>query len=207
MIINLFGYNISLEIVILIVVIYLIMIVYSLYGCCNKNKPKLKMHKEGYEDFTQSLHDSGTADYADAVVGHEGYESGPDDDTHTEGYESGPDDTPEAEGFSGMNTNYGESANYKVGDYSQVDTSSWIQPNLLVTHNGPVSEGVNDILNRKSQPLPLPEGEMLMFADTPFRPECCPNTYSNSSGCACMSSEQVNFLKLRGMGNVPYSEY
>lgn len=157
MIINLLGYKISLEIVILIVVIYLILMVHTLYSCCHKNKDQIKnVHKEG---------------------------------------------------FDGVNTNYGQPSPYKVGDYSQVDTNSWIQPNLLVTHGEPISAGVTDILNRKSQPLPLPEGEMLMFANTPFRPECCPNTYSNSSGCACMTSEQVNFLKLRGMGNVPYSEY
>ncbi len=150
------GYKISLEIVILIIVIYLIMIVHSLYGCCYKNNGRLVVKKEG---------------------------------------------------FSGANTNYGQSASYKVGDYSEVDTNTWIQPNLLVKAGEPTSAGVNDILNRKSQPLPLPEGEMLMFANTPFRPECCPNTYSNSSGCACMTSDQVNFLKLRGMGNVPYSEY
>jgi hypothetical protein len=157
MIINLMGYKISLEIIILIIVIYIIMIVHSFYGCCNKNH--LQKHNV------------------------------------------------KKEGFLGANANYGEPSSYKVGDYSQVDTNSWVQPNLLVKSGDPISEGVTDILNRKSQPLPLPEGEMLMFANTPFRPECCPNTYSNSSGCACISSEQVNFLKLRGMGNVPYSEY
>ena len=57
------------------------------------------------------------------------------------------------------------------------------------------------------QPVPLPEGEMLMFANTPFKPECCPNTYSNSSGCACMTGNQYNYLITRGSNNVPYSEY
>ena len=47
--------------------------------------------------------------------------------------------------------------------------------------------------------------QTLMFADTPFKPECCPNTYSTSTGCACMTSEQVKLLKSRG--NVSYSEY
>jgi len=55
--------------------------------------------------------------------------------------------------------------------------------------------------------VPLPEGEMLMFANTPFKPECCPNTYSTSSGCACMTGNQFNFLQVRGGNNVPYSEY
>ena len=47
----------------------------------------------------------------------------------------------------------------------------------------------------------------LMFRDTPFKPDCCPNTYSNSNGCACMSLSQLNTLRNRGGNNVPYSEY
>lgn len=56
-------------------------------------------------------------------------------------------------------------------------------------------------------PGPLPEGELVMFANTEFKPECCPNAYSTSTGCACMSQEQHNYLKTRGGNNVPFSEY
>ena len=111
------------------------------------------------------------------------------------------------EGFTGANTNYGESSQYSLGDYSSPDTSSWGQPNMTVTPGKPLSKGVKDFLAREEQPVPLPEGEMLLFANTPFKPECCPNTYSNSSGCACMTGEQYNFIIQRGNNNVPYSEY
>ena len=47
----------------------------------------------------------------------------------------------------------------------------------------------------------------VMFANTQFKPECCPSAYSNSSGCACMSLEQRNMLAHRGGNNTPYSEY
>lgn len=47
----------------------------------------------------------------------------------------------------------------------------------------------------------------LLFKDTAFKPECCPNTYSNSMGCACMSTTQYNYLNNRGGNNVPYSQY
>lgn len=47
----------------------------------------------------------------------------------------------------------------------------------------------------------------LIFNDTPFKPSCCPNTYSNSTGCACMSLQQYNYLNDRGGNNIPYSEY
>jgi hypothetical protein len=70
-----------------------------------------------------------------------------------------------------------------------------------------LSQGVKDFLAREPQPVPLPEGEMLMFANTPFKPECCPNTYSTSTGCACMTGPQYNALIGRFGNNVPYSEY
>ena len=111
------------------------------------------------------------------------------------------------EGFTPANTNYGESSKYTLGDYSKVNTYNWGMPNLTVDPSKPLSRGVKQILNRKPQPVPLPEGELLMFANTPFKPECCPNTYSNSSGCACMTDLQYNFLVQRGSNNVPYSEY
>lgn len=50
----------------------------------------------------------------------------------------------------------------------------------------------------KGTPVPLPEGEMFMFANNEFKPECCPSTYSSSSGCACITQEQVNYLNQRG---------
>lgn len=112
-----------------------------------------------------------------------------------------------SEGFTSANTNYGESSKYTLGDYSKVNTYNWGMPNLTITPGKPLNQSVSKLLNRKPQPIPLPEGEMLMFANTPFKPECCPNTYSTSSGCACMTSQQYNYLVERGSNNVPYSEY
>jgi len=111
------------------------------------------------------------------------------------------------EGFVGANTNYGESSQYSLSKNNTVNTSSWMAPNMTVVPGQPLSSGVKEMLNRQPQPVPLPEGEMLMFANTPFKPECCPNSFSNSSGCACMTTEQYNYLILRGGNNVPYSEY
>lgn len=47
-------------------------------------------------------------------------------------------------------------------------------------------------------PIPLPEGEMFFFKDTKFDSSCCPGTYSNSTGCACLSKPQFNYLTTRG---------
>jgi hypothetical protein len=127
--------------------------------------------------------------------------------------QTGPDGTSAptsgastTEGFTGANINYGESSVYNLNS-SPVDTSSWSAQNMTVVPGQPLSAGVKAFMAREPQPVPLPEGEMFMFANTPFKPECCPNTYSNSSGCACMTGNQYNYLITRGSNNVPYSEY
>lgn len=56
-----------------------------------------------------------------------------------------------------------------------------------------------------SQDNPLSYGELDMFANTPFKPECCPTTYSNSMGCACINKDQYNYLITRGGNNVPFA--
>ena len=52
--------------------------------------------------------------------------------------------------------------------------------------------------------IPLPEGELLIFKENKFDPECCPSVYSNSSGCVCATPEQMNYLNKRG-GNRTFS--
>ena len=177
--ITLFGFNLNLEMLILIGVIYLILVVHTIGGC--SNMPLL------VEKLTNMTSDSSSSDSSDKL--------------------KKAALLKKKEGFAGANTNYGESSRYTLGDYSSMDTSSWGQPNMTVTKGKPLSKGVKDFMNRPEQPVPLPEGELLMFANTEFKPECCPNTFSTSSGCACMTGNQYNYLIGRGGNNVPYSEY
>jgi hypothetical protein len=114
---------------------------------------------------------------------------------------------PMKEGFTGANTNYGESSVYDLTKNTPVDTSSWMAPNMVVTPGQPLNPAVKAFLARPRQQLPLPEGEMNFFANTPFKPECCPNTFSTSQGCACMDVFSYNYLIQRGGNNVPYSEF
>jgi len=67
---------------------------------------------------------------------------------------------------------------------------------LLENFKNKMKEGFN---NKKFKSL--------LFKKTKFKPECCPNTYSNSMGCACMSNSQYKYLIERGGNNVPFSEY
>jgi hypothetical protein len=149
--ITFFGVKLSVQLLILICVVYLILIIHTLSGCCKINKK---------------------------------------------------------EGFTTANTNFGESSEYSLTNPSKpIDPNSWNLQNMTVTPGQPYSNGVQEILNRPNQPVPLPDGEMLMFANTEFKPSCCPNTYSTSTGCACMTTGQFNYLTTRAGNNVPYSEY
>lgn len=107
------------------------------------------------------------------------------------------------ENFTSANINYGQSAPYSLNDHSKINTSSWFAGDLTDSS----SKGSQSILKRPKQQVPLPNGELLLFKNTKFKPECCPNTFSTSKGCACMTMDQYNYLKLRGGNNVPYSNY
>ena len=114
------------------------------------------------------------------------------------------------EGFTNVNTSngaYGPQFSKNNGPAWIMDPSKWASPTLLYTPGQPPSAGVKSIWDRPKQPIPLPEGEMNMFATTEFKPECCPNTYSSSTGCACMNVDQLKYLQERGSNNVPFSEY
>ena len=112
------------------------------------------------------------------------------------------------EGFTGANNSaYGpEFAGAKTPDYI-MNPSTWSMPTLTYSPGTTPDAGVQAIWNRPKQPIPLPKDELDMFATTKFKPECCPNAYSSSTGCACMTVDQYQALKMRFGNNVPYSEY
>lgn len=188
--ISILGYKLNLEILILIGIIYLIMVGHTVCGCCNMGL------MEGFEDPKKEVKEKINNNLLTQDV------AGSPASSKTE-----PSVSTTTEGFTGANINYGESSVYDLSNDNSIDTSSWSAPDMTVTPGKPLSDGVKNFLSRESQPIPLPEGEMLMFANTPFKPECCPNTYSNGSGCACMTGNQYNYLVLRGGNNVPYSQY
>ena len=113
------------------------------------------------------------------------------------------------EGFTshGAGFKVSDFSGYSLGDNTPVDTSRFGTPSLVLKKGEKPSKGAQAILDRPPQSVPLPEGQLSMFANTEFKPECCPNAYSNGSGCACMTVNQYNYLVSRGGNNVPYSEY
>ena len=110
------------------------------------------------------------------------------------------------EGFTST-INDGESASYNLRNSKPLNTSKWFTPNLTYTKGKKVGKGVQNILNRPQQQVPPSNSELLLFANNKFSPSCCPSSLSNSSGCACITVPQYNYLINRGGNNVPYSEY
>lgn len=206
--ISVFGYKINLEILILIALIYLIMVGHTFCGCynyglmegftdaCGNTVDPSGNLQERKENVQAKVANAKTNLAAQSAAG-----------TATDATPVTSATTTTTEGFTGANINYGESSLYSLSQDDPVDTSSWSAQNMTVTPGQPLSAGVKAFLARPEQPVPLPEGEMFMFANTKFAPEYCPNTYSNSSGCAAMTGAQYNYLVTRGGNNIPYSEY
>lgn len=101
-------------------------------------------------------------------------------------------DPVKKEGFANYKTNAGPQFAENDGNYTHLPLSQW-------------SSVVNVPPQNANQPMS--SDSMDFFKNTQFKPECCPNTYSGSEGCACMSNDQYNTLVSRGGNNVPYSEY
>ena len=200
--ISIFGYKVQLELLILIGIIYLILVGHTVCGCCRYGMIETfdKLSNSDLSGNVQDISGNSHSPYMKHRLGNNNIEPGG-------GLAIAKSKSSGKEGFTGANINYGQSSPYDLSSSSSINTSSWSAPNMTVVKGQPLSDGVKKFLNREPQPVPLPEGEMLLFANTPFKPECCPNTYSTSTGCACMTGKQYNFLVQRGMNNVPYSEY
>ena len=206
--ISVFGYKINVEILILIALVYLIMVGHTFCGCYNYGL------MEGFTDASGNTIDvSGNLQEKKEMVQQKvqaaktnlAAQSTAGTDTATSPVTSAT--TTTTEGFTGANINYGESSLYSLSQDDPVDTSSWSAQNMTVMPGQPLSAGVKAFLERKPQQLPLPEGEMNFFANSEFKPECCPSQYSTSTGCWCGTSQDFNYLVTRGGNNVPYSQY
>lgn len=227
--ISVFGRKINLDVIILIGIVYIIFALNTFFSCVNVHKVA-----EGVQNMMSDTSGNVLANigalkqqlsYVEQQKGKSGGTPKPSEVTINVNGQPGESKAtptsaatpasgttsstpaPVKEGFSPASTNNGQSAPYSLKNYTPTDVSAWFPPNLQVQPGKSHSKGVQDILNRPKQPIPLPEGELLMFDNTPFRPECCPSAYSTSTGCACITTGQYNYLIERGGNNVPYSEY
>ena len=44
---------------------------------------------------------------------------------------------------------------------------------------------------------------MFMFMNNKSSPDCCPSTFSTSTGCVCTTENQRKYINSRGMGSEP----
>ena len=199
------SYKCRLEICILIVVVFWIMFGHVMCSCCTMSA------REGLETMESVIEEGFVAPVARRRANNvyqEGFVAGAPrvnryDANHTSDEE---EEETGKEGFvSSNNKAYGPEfgSNKAPGYIMRPDT--WAQPTLSYSMGTTPSAGAQAVLNRNNPPLA--EGEMDMFANTPFKPECCPSAFSTGSGCACMDMKTYKNLHARGGNNVPYSEY
>jgi len=184
------SYKFRLEILILIVVVFWIMFGHLLCGCSRVSL------MEGYERMAATVSGSGGLGSSQAS-------------RRTASAETAASRVAIGkEGFTGANNSSmgPEFGLAKTPGYI-MNPSTWSMPTLTYSPGTTPDAGVKAIWDRPKQPIPLPEGELDMFATTEFKPECCPNAYSSSMGCACMTVDQYNYLRDRGSNNVPYDIY
>jgi len=192
------SYKFRLEILILIVVVFWILFGHLLCSCCTVSL------REGLDVMVGN---SPTTTMGTGTVGAGRKMNTPTPQPALTGSTTNASASV-TEGFtSANNVAYGpEFAGAKTPDYI-MNPSTWSRPTLVYSPGTKPDAGVKAIWDRPKQPIPLPEGELDMFATTEFKPECCPNAYSTSTGCACMTTEQYGYLMQRSGNNVPYSVY
>lgn len=100
--------------------------------------------------------------------------------------------------------NYGQEV--KASNNDDV-AGSWINKATQYSSNLGYANAIHQSNTHVGTPVPLPEGELFFFTQNQFKPECCPNIYSSSTGCACMSKEQHQYLNTRGGNRTSDSEY
>jgi len=62
-----------------------------------------------------------------------------------------------------------------------------------------MGDGYQSVMDRTKQHsgTDVNADTMVFYRDNEFKPECCPSSYSNSTGCMCMSNDQVKHLAMR----------
>lgn len=62
--------------------------------------------------------------------------------------------------------------------------------------------------DKLSPVVPLPEGQLFMWANNEFSGKCCENSnVSGGNGCACITQEQACYLNSRGGNRTSGSEF
>lgn len=200
--ISILGFKVNVELLILIGVIFLILVGHTVGGCCNCGKMWEGFEGKDGEEKDQKEEENEVEEPIDEEPVNEKKQKNtvvPAGDLIAQKAKHGSSKQMIKSGKEAFVSKSSDTPATFASTMSQsIDTSSWKLPSLT---------NIKKNAERKQEPFSQPDENMAFLAKTEFKPECCPNTYSNSSGCACMSSKDVNFLSKRGGNNVPYSVY
>ena len=89
----------------------------------------------------------------------------------------------------------------KETEVTDINLTKWVKDAMRYSKGMGNENRLDSYQYNSGPPIPLPEGEMFFFKDTKFDASCCPGTYSNSVGCACLSKKQMQYLTMRGGNN------
>ena len=102
---------------------------------------------------------------------------------------------------------FSDYATYRGGENNTDITGSWISKASKYSNDLGYQATAGKANTYVGTAVPLPDGELFFFKNNQFKPECCPGPYSSSTGCACMSAEQVKYLNTRGGNRTSDSEF
>ena len=104
---------------------------------------------------------------------------------------------------------YGSPLNYNMDTGLPTSGSSggWVNAARNYANQVGNQDNTNSGQYHKGGPIPLPPGELLIFAHNEVKPECCPSYYSSSTGCVCTSQKQWNYLNQRGGNRTLNTEF
>ena len=89
----------------------------------------------------------------------------------------------------------------KESEEETVNLTKWVSDAMRYSKGMGNEDKLNSYQYNNGPAIPLPEGEMFFFKDTKFDTSCCPGSYTNSKGCACLSKKQFQYLTMRAGNN------
>lgn len=105
------------------------------------------------------------------------------------------------EGFAAGKTIMGSNIGYNIGDGVQGSFSTDAPTSTYDSYFSSLDG------NTQGLAVPLKNGEMAIFSENKSSPECCPATYSTSTGCVCTTPSQMKYLSQRAGNRTHNSEF
>ena len=185
------SYKVRLEILILMLILLWVIFGHALCSCTTMSA------KEGFAAIASAVGGKETMKNKNTSKGSKG-------STGSKGSKGGK------EGFTSNNSSssvFDSQFAQNNSNFSYMNPKNWAQQTLVYTPSIKPSAGVETIWARSKTNTPPGVPPLNFYDGMSFSPSCCGNSdTSNSSGCACYSVADYNYLKTRAGNNVPFSD-